>query len=84
MNPEIAEVTEADVLWGTEGDISEAKRRGASPGGLLCGSVGIEDRGMCGEGCQGTWEVPFSPSQDGTAARAKVSAVGKREVGVPQ
>lgn len=38
---------------------------------------------MCGEGCRGTWDVPSSSLQDGTAEQTRVSEVGRREIGVP-
>jgi len=80
----MGKLREADTLEGVEGNIREAKRRGTAPEVCFVGSAGIEDRGMCGEGCRGTWEIPGSPSRDGTAEQAKVSEVGRREVGVPQ
>jgi len=52
---------EADALEGAEGNIDEAKRRGEAPEARLEDSAGIEDRGMCGEGRRGTWEIPSSP-----------------------
>mgnify|MGYP001592062699 CR=1 FL=1 len=52
------EVVEADTLEGVEGNICEGNRRGTAPEACFVDSTGIEDRGMCGEGCQGTLGDP--------------------------
>jgi len=76
LNPEMV-VVEADALESAEGNTFEANRRGAAPEACLEGSAGIVARGMRGEGRRGTWEVPSSPSRDGTAEQARVSEVGR-------